>query len=257
MTAWTLAAEAFARAGFLMVWGLYGWAVAALWRSAGSDPWAQACGVGVGTLGRACSRNPNAGGLSVERIGASEARDHMEMVERILAESQQRLCSGGEYFVVWGIIGAFITVIVELVDRQPDRNDRAVVDSDRHCRRHDSFRSCALGRRGRSSSAARSCSASFSTCSGSRSAWRSSSTLRVFRIFTGIAGAAIWSVAQAIVLFYIGMHGNRRAQIAGILVVASLIAANFSPPEVAGYVLAAGMLAGYTGFGISELLAAE
>jgi hypothetical protein len=26
----------------LMIWGLYGWAVAALWRSAGSNPWAQA-----------------------------------------------------------------------------------------------------------------------------------------------------------------------------------------------------------------------
>ena len=26
----------------LMVWGLYGWAVAVFWRSAGSNPWAQA-----------------------------------------------------------------------------------------------------------------------------------------------------------------------------------------------------------------------
>jgi hypothetical protein len=34
----------------LMVWGLYGWAVAALWRSAGSDPWAQACVWGLALL---------------------------------------------------------------------------------------------------------------------------------------------------------------------------------------------------------------
>ena len=76
-----------------------------------------------------------------------------------------------------------------------------------------------------------------------------------FNIFTGIAGAAIWSVAEAIVLLYIGMHGNRRAQIAGVLVVVSLIAANFLAANVASYVLAAGMLVGYTGFGLAELLA--
>jgi hypothetical protein len=51
------------------------------------------------------------------------------------------------------------------------------------------------------------------------------------------------------------MHGNRRAQVAGILVVVSLIAANFAPPAIAGYILAAGMLGGYAGFGVSELLA--
>jgi hypothetical protein len=78
-----------------------------------------------------------------------------------------------------------------------------------------------------------------------------------FNIFTGIAAAAIWSVAEALVLLYIGMHGNRRAQIAGVLVVVSLIAANFSAANVAAYVLAAGMLVGYTGFGLTELLARD
>ncbi|HZY97594.1 MAG TPA: hypothetical protein VFE35_10905, partial [Candidatus Cybelea sp.] len=79
----------------------------------------------------------------------------------------------------------------------------------------------------------------------------------VFRIFAGIASAAIWSVAEAIVLLYIGMHGNRRAQVAGVLVVVSLIAANFASPSVAGYILGAGMLVGYAGFGVSELLARD
>ena len=79
----------------------------------------------------------------------------------------------------------------------------------------------------------------------------------VFNIFTGLAAAAIWSVSEAIVLFYIGMHGNRRAQVAGVLVVVSLVAANFAPPSMAAYVLAAGMLAGYGGFGLSELLARD
>jgi hypothetical protein len=40
-------------------------------------------------------------------------------------------------------------------------------------------------------------------------------------------------------------------------VVVSLVAANFAPPSMAAYVLAAGMLAGYGGFGLSELLARD
>jgi hypothetical protein len=78
-----------------------------------------------------------------------------------------------------------------------------------------------------------------------------------YRIFSGAAAAAIWSVAEAIVLLYIGMHGNRRAQIAGVVIVVSLIAANFAPAAIVGYVLGAGMLVGYAGFGLSELLARD
>ena len=75
-----------------------------------------------------------------------------------------------------------------------------------------------------------------------------------FRLFPGIAGAAIWSVAEAIVLLYIGLHGNRRAQIAGVLLVVSLVVANFTAPGLTAYVLAGGMLVGYAGFGVAELL---
>lgn len=42
-----------------------------------------------------------------------------------------------------------------------------------------------------------------------------------YRIFSGFASAAIWSVAESIVLLYAGMHGNRRAQVFGVLVVVS------------------------------------
>ena len=81
--------------------------------------------------------------------------------------------------------------------------------------------------------------------------------IAAFRIFPGLASAAIWSVAEAIVLLFIGMHGNRRAQLAGVLVVVSLVAANFISSNLAAYVLAAGMLAGYGGFGLSELAARD
>jgi hypothetical protein len=81
--------------------------------------------------------------------------------------------------------------------------------------------------------------------------------IAAFRIFPGLASAAIWSVAEAIVLLFIGMHGNRRAQLAGVIVVVSLVAANFVASNLAPYVLAAGMLGGYAGFGLSELAARD
>jgi hypothetical protein len=78
-----------------------------------------------------------------------------------------------------------------------------------------------------------------------------------FNIFRGWASAGIWSFAEAIVLFFIGIHGNRRALVAGIVVVVSLVVANFVGPATAGYVLAAGMVVGYAGFGIAELLSGD
>jgi hypothetical protein len=194
--------------------------------------------------------------MSVERLDAAAAQDHLEMVKRILAESQQRLCSGGEHFVVWGIGSAYITVLFQLVHGGLLRPAAAwsvpIV-----------IAACAA----------------FSIIRGrqTRRVLQRGSLLQreffnvlwltlglafvvdvaVFNIFPGLASAAIWSVAEAIVLLYIGMHGNRRAQIAGVLVVVSLVVANFASPGIAGYVLAAGMLVGYGGFGASELLARE
>lgn len=192
----------------------------------------------------------------MERLDAAQAREHIEMVDRILAEVQPRLCSGGEYFVVWGFASAFVTVVGQLVSQ-------------------GKVSAAALW----SIPVALAAAAIFSVVRArvTRPALARSSLVQreffnvlwvtlgvafivdvaVFRIFTGLASAAIWSVAEAIVLLYIGMHGNRRAQIAGVLVVASLVAANFVAPNLAGYVLAAGMLAGYGGFGLSELLARD
>lgn len=192
----------------------------------------------------------------MERIDAAQARDHIEMVDRILAESHPRLCSGGEYFVAWGIASAYLTVLFQLVDR-------GLVAASAVWSAPVVLGACVV----------------FSIVRGRltrRALARTSLVQReffnvlwltlglafivdvaAFRIFPGIAGAAIWSVAEAIVLLYIGMHGNRRAQIAGILVVVSLIVANFAQPGITAYVLAAGMLAGYAGFGASELLARD
>jgi hypothetical protein len=190
----------------------------------------------------------------VERIDSAQARDHIEMVDRILAEMQPRLCSGGEYFVVWGVASAAITVAGRLVSTGQAPVSAlwfvmlllaaAVVFSilRRRFIRRVLARSSLVQRE-------------FFNVLWVTLGLAFVVDITCFRIFPGIAGAAIWSVAEAIVLLYIGMHGNRRAQLAGVLVVASLVVANFVSANAATYVLAAGMLVGYAGFGAGELLA--
>lgn len=192
----------------------------------------------------------------MDRIDAAQARDHVEMIDRILAESHQRLCAGGEYFVAWGAASAYATVFSGLI-----------------------VRGVIPGAAVWSIPAVLACAVIFSvvrTRATRQILQRSSLVQREFfnviwltitlafiadtvvnRIFSGMASAAVWSIAEATVLLYIGLHGNRRAQIAGVLVVVSMVAANYAPQNLAGYILGAGMLFGYAGFGVSELLARD
>jgi len=192
----------------------------------------------------------------VERIDPSQARDHLEMVNRILAESQQRLCAGGEYFVVWGVGSAYVTILFQLADNGlvPGAALWSVPAVLVLCAIFSIYRSRATrATLARSSLLQR----EFFNVLWLTIGLAFLTNVAAYRIFAGVAGAAIWSLAETIVLLYIGMHGNRRAQIAGVVVLASLIAANFAAPSVSGYVLGAGMLAGYAGFGIAELLAGD
>lgn len=191
----------------------------------------------------------------MERIDAAQAREHIEMVDRILAESQPRLCAGGDFFVVWGVASAYITILFHLVDiglvAAAALWSVPIVLA--VCALYSVLRARSLrGTIARTSLVQR----EFFNVLWITLGLAFIANVAAFRIFNGIAQAAIWSVAEAIVLLYIGMHGNRRAQVAGLLVVVSLVAANFVAPDRTAYVLAAGMLVGYAGFGISELLAA-
>lgn len=194
--------------------------------------------------------------MTTEPIGTAQARDHIEMVDRILAESHPRLCAGGDFFVVWGVASAFITLIFHFVDSGlvvpralwlvPVVLAASAV--------YTVLRGRALRRTiVRTSLVQR----EFFNVLWLTLGLAFIVNVAAFRLFPGLASAAIWSVAEAIVLLYIGMHGNRRAQVAGVLVIVSLVVANFIAPDRAAYVLAAGMLAGYAGFGIGELLAAS
>ena len=192
----------------------------------------------------------------MERIDAAQARDHIEMVDRILAESHQRLCAGGEFFVLWGLVSAYITVLFHVVGRGllADSALWSVPFVLLVAAVFSAVRSRALRRRLQRTSLVQ---REFFNVLWLTIGLAFVVDFAAYRIFTGIASAAIWSVAEAIVLLYIGLHGNRRAQVAGIIVVVSLVVANFAAPAMNAYVLAAGMLVGYAGFGASELLARE
>ena len=192
----------------------------------------------------------------MDDLNAGQARDQLELIQRILAESQQRLCSGGEYFVAWGLFSGLATVAGHLIARgiAPLGLLWVVAAALAACIVFSTLRARALsGALGRESIVQR----EFFNVLWLTIGLAFVANAAAYRIFAGVASAAVWSIAEAIVLLYIGMHGNRRAQIAGVLVVVSLIAANFVAPPLAGYVLGAGMLVGYGGFGVGELLARE
>jgi hypothetical protein len=194
--------------------------------------------------------------VTVDSIDDKQAREHIEMVERILVESSQRLCYGAEYFIVWGVYSAAATVSWSLIRSgalpftavwgQVGLLVAAIVFTivrSRTTRGQEQRRS--LVQREFFNMLWLTMSLAFIVNVGA------------FNIFSHWAAAAIWSFAEAIVLLFIGLHGNRRAQICGVLVVVSIVIANFTAPGLTGYVLAAGMLAGYGGFGIAELFAGE
>src|SRR5579863_6810787 len=190
---------------------------------------------------------------AVDDLNAGQARDQIALIERILTGSQQRLCAGGEYFIVWGLFSGLTTVCGHLVARglAPASLLWVVGLALIACVVFSVLRSRALKATfGRESLVQR----EFFNVLWLTLGVAFVVDVAAFRIFTGLASAAIWNVAAVIVLLYIGMHGNRRAVVAGIVVLVSLVAANFVAEDVSAYVLAAGMIGGYAGFGVAELL---
>lgn len=189
----------------------------------------------------------------MDPLDEAQARDHIEMVARILAESSQKLCAGNEFFIVWGIFSGAFTVTWQLIDNRTVPAIALVVPALMLVAAI--VFSIVRGRqlaleRGRRSLLHR----EFLNVLWLTLGLAFVVNYTAFNLFSGWGEAAIWSFAETIVLFYIGIHGNRRAQIAGIVVLASIVSANFSSHNVTGYILAAGMVAGYAGFGIAESL---
>ena len=73
-------------------------------------------------------------------------------------------------------------------------------------------------------------------------------------VFAGWGGAAVWSMGAAIMMLISGFSGDRRGLAGGLILLASVLAANYAWPQVPGYVLAAGFILGYAIPGILFLV---
>jgi hypothetical protein len=189
----------------------------------------------------------------LDRISAGE---QVEILERALALSDTRLCSGGEFFVLWGCYSAGTTLLWQAINagRLPLQAFWIQVAALLGAIVFSIVRSRQMRRSARRQSMVQ---REYLNVLTLVMGLTFIVNIAAFRIFNGWAQAAIWSFAESIVLFYIGMHGNRRAIVAGAAMIASLIAANFLPDRSAGLALAAGMFFGYAGFGFAELLARD
>ncbi len=189
-------------------------------------------------------------------MDSSDAREHLEMVERIVAASSRKLDVSGELFLVWGLASGTLDLIVQLVSdgRVPGAAVwagpliviAAVIYTAIRVRQ---YRAMPAGRM------------TLLEREFLNVLWIALSMAFAVNViggnmFSQWAQSAIWSVAAAIVLFYIAVHGNRRALVGAIVLLLSIALANFSLP-IAGYVLAGGMYLGYAGFGLADMLARE
>ncbi len=194
--------------------------------------------------------------MNVDDVNAGRARDDLAMVQQILAQSQQRLCAGGEFFVVWGLFsgGATIAAHVISVGIAPLGLLWVVAAALAACIVFSVLRGRALRSAiGRESLVQH----EFFNVLWLAIALAFFVDVAVFRVFPGLASAGIWSFSETLVLLYIGLHGNRRAIVCAVAVMASMVLANFAPAHLSAYVLAGGMIAGYSGFGLAELLSKE
>ncbi len=189
-------------------------------------------------------------------IEDSEAREHLAMVDRIVERTSTRLNVGAEYFVVWGIASATMSLMYQLIaDRNLPANFIWIAWG-------AAFAAVAFSIwRGRSSRKARPSFLEREFLTVLKVAM--TVTFAIFfielfgaNIFGPLGLAAVWSFGASIVVLYVAMHGNRRALVGGIALLLSLAAANIWP-GFAGYALSAGMLVGYAGFGVVEMLAAS
>ncbi|NNM93342.1 MAG: hypothetical protein HKL92_08370 [Candidatus Eremiobacteraeota bacterium] len=189
-------------------------------------------------------------------IEGTEAREHLEMVDRIVERTSTRLNVGAEYFVVWGLASASMSLMYQLVGTQLAPANAIWIAW-----------GAALAAmafsiwRGRSARLERLTFLEREFLTVLKVAMMVTFFVFIIEIFGanlfGVTGlGAIWSFAASIVLFYIAMHGNRRALVGGIILLLSLAVANYKPDFV-GYALSAGMFVGYAGFGAVELIASS
>ncbi len=184
-----------------------------------------------------------------QELNALQARDHIEMVDRILARADDTtVCVPYQPFLYWGIAAAVINVVSERVSVQHDSSELYWIAAAALVlalgltigwarRLHGQERRSLVGRQ---------VYYAFNT------AWIVSLAcmLLAFRIFPQWGQAAIWSIMYGSAMLFAATLVRSRVLLAGgAVLIASILCANFAV-GYAGYILAAGDLIGLAGAGL-------
>jgi len=182
-------------------------------------------------------------------MNAPEAREQLDVVDRVLAHAERSIRPSGMLFVLWGIVAAVVDLTFQAISWYSTRfvwwwfapavilyaaailTTIVYANRAKRCGRLSVIEAQYLR------------VLYISLCAAGVAVFCAS-------IFNGWADGAIWSMAFGISLVFIGIQGNRIALAGGIVLFASIIVANFVPHAV-GVVLAIGMLIGYVGAGIA------
>ncbi len=188
--------------------------------------------------------------MSEQGLDSNDAADHLQMVDRILAQADRQVRLLPEPFIAFGISGGLSDIVSQRIfvnHNDPRLGWIAVLGwiaaiiitivSSRRRRRKKERWSVLDGQ----------LYTLFTIIWITTLAVAFGSQLHVF---TQWAVAAIWSFAYGIALIFVGTQGNRYTLVGGIILIASIIGANILYPYI-GYVLAAGMWIGMAGTGVA------
>ncbi|HEY8297542.1 MAG TPA: hypothetical protein VIG32_05925 [Candidatus Baltobacteraceae bacterium] len=179
----------------------------------------------------------------------TEVRDHLEMVDRILAQANRAIQTRGTLFILWGVVAAILNLTAQMaVNAGAWQLWQTVLDGGLYLAAI--VISIAYVRRYQKSGRLNVTELQFI-----RILWISLAAAFVAEvgapnIFTHWAMSAIWSICIAIPLLFIGAQGQRYALAGGVVLLASVIVANYTP-HTTGIVLAIGDIVGYAGAGVA------
>jgi hypothetical protein len=180
-------------------------------------------------------------------MDAREAQDHLEMVDRILSRAEQepiRPIPG--LIIAWGFAAALIDVGDQLaMSHTGGSAAQALIIG--------ALAAGVLYSVGVCISIARNCRFERMSVTEMRmgrimgAVWFTVLVAAFAQpyVFAGWGGAAVWSMGAAIMMLMLGFDGDRRALCGGLILLASVLAANYALPQFAGYVLAGGFVLGY------------
>ena len=181
-------------------------------------------------------------------MNAPEARDQLDLVDRILSRAEQSTCClSAAPFIVWGVTGTILNLVAQLVvsHKAPPTILFVAVAALVAAIAWTIVWVRRLRGADRRTLVDRQIMISFTI------AWIVALVIQLgaFQIFAQWAQAAIWSVMEGAAMLSVGvLVGVRAVVIGGALLLVSVVAANFAIPY-AGFVLALGDLIGMAGAG--------